>query len=162
MGDPLLADDVSIKDGIPELQTIQEAMDKMFERMAEVSQKISGAQKEAAELAATRAKEAAKDASEAAATAVKANAAPGPAAVAPVDSSPEPKKNMSRAAARHRAGRVAQGLGAYEVPLAWSKPVHERTLEDAVAAAKACKIARTERAEQIAEDEQMDADLASN
>ena len=46
--------------------------------------------------------------------------------------------------------------------MAWSMPVHERTPEDAVAAAKACKIARTERAEQIAEDEQMDADLASS
>ena len=46
--------------------------------------------------------------------------------------------------------------------MAFSRPVHERTPEDAVAAAEACKIARTERAEQIAEDQQMDADPASS
>ena len=119
---------------------------------------MQGAQEEAAELAAIRAKETVKDASEAAATAVNASAAPGAATAAPVDPKPDAKKTISRAAARHRASRQTQGLGAWDVPLAWSMPVHERTPEDAVAAARACKIARTERAE----DEQMDADLSNS
>ena len=156
--DPLLDNDSTVRDGILELQAMRETMETMFKRMAEVSSKIAGAQKEAAELAAARAKETAKDASEAAATAVKTNAAPGAATAAPVDPKPDAKKTMSRAAARHRASRLAQGLGAWEVPLAWDMPLHERTPEDAAAAAKACKIARAERAE----DEQMEADLSNS
>ena len=127
-----------------------------------LAKRSEGAQQAAAELAAARAKETAKDASAAAATAVKTAAAPGAAAVAAGVPNPDEKRILSRAAARHRAGRSAEGLGAWEVPLAFSMPVHERTHEDAVAAAKACKIARTERAEQIAGDQQMDADLASS
>ena len=160
--DPLLDNDSSIKDVITELQAMQEGMGKMFQRMADVSDKVRGAQQAAAELAAAGAKETAKEASAAAATAVKTAAAPGAAAVAPGAPNPDEQMILSRAVARLRAGRSAQGLGAWEVPLAFSRPVHERTSEDAVAAAKACKIARTEKAEQIAEDEQMDADLASS
>ena len=160
--DPLLDNDSSIKEGIAELQAMQEGMESMFQRMADVSEKVRGAQQAAAELAAARAKETAKDASAAAATAVKTAAAPGAAAVATGAPNPDEKRILSRAAARHRAGRSAEGLGAWEVPLAFSRPVHERTPEDAVAAAKAFKIARTERAEQVAEDQQMDADLASS
>ena len=137
-------------------------MEKLFQQIADVSDKVAVAQREAAELAATRAKETAKDASAVAATAVKIVAAPGAAAVATGAPNPDEKRILSRAAARHRAGRSADGLGAWEVPLAFSRPVHERTPEDAVAAAKACKIARTERAEQIADDQQMEAGLASS
>ena len=92
----------------------------------------------------------------------KTAAAPGAATVA--TGAPEPNETsiQSRAAARLRASMSARGLGAWEVPLELCKPVHERTPEDAVAAAKACKIARTERAEQVADDQQMDADLASS
>ena len=107
-------------------------------------------------MAAARAKETAKDASEAAATAVKASATPGAATAVSVEPKPDAKKTTSRAAARHRA----RGLGAWETPLAvaWCMPVHKRTPEDAVAAAKASKIARTEKAEE----EQIDADLSNS
>ena len=125
--------------------------------MSEVSEKVREAQVAAAELAADRAKEAAKDATAAAATAVKTAAAPGAAAVASGAPKPNEKSIQSRAAARLR-----RGLGAWEIPLELVKPVHERTPEDAVAAAKACKIARTERDERIAADDEMDADLASS
>ena len=162
MEDPLLDNDSSIKAGIAELQAMRETMEKMFQKMAEVSDTVAVAQKSAAELAATRAKETAKDASAAAVEAVKTAATPGAAAVAAVGAKPDDKRVMARAATRLRMGRTAEGLGAWEVPLALSKPVHERSPADAVAAAKACKIARTEIAGQAAEDQEMEADLASS
>ena len=160
--DPLLDSEPSLKEGIAELQAMQDGMDVMFQNMAEVSGKVRGAQVAAAELAAERAKATAKDATAAAATAVKTAAAPGAAAVATGAPKPSEKSIQARQAARLRASMSARGLGAWEVPLELCKPVHERTPEDAVAAAKACKIARTERDERIAADEEMDADLASS
>ena len=162
MEDPLLDNDSSIETGIAELQVMRESMERMFHEMAEVSDTVAVAQRAAAELAAARAKETAKDASAAAVEAVKTAATPGAAAVATGGAKPDDKRVMARAATRLRAGRAADGLGAWEVPLALSRPVHERTPEDAVAAAKACKIARTERAEQAADDPQMEADIASS
>ena len=118
----------------------------MFQNMSEVSDSVAVAQKEAAELAATRAQETAKDASAAAVEAFKTAATPGAAAGAAVGAKPDGQRAAARAATRLRMGRSAGGLGAWEVPLALTKPVHERTPADAVAAAKACKIARTEAA----------------
>ena len=162
MEDPLLDSNSTIKAGIVELQTMRETMERMFQKMSEVSDTVAGAQKEAAELAATRAQETAKDASVAAVEAVKTAATPGAAAGAAVGAKPDEKRVMARAATRLRMGRSAGGLGAWEVPLALSKPVHERTPADAVAAAKACKIARTEAAAQAADSDEMDADLAAS
>ena len=104
-------------------------------------------------MAAARAKETANDASEAEATAVKASATPGAAPSSPQEQVANAKKIIPRAAARHKA----RGLGAWNTPLAiaWSMPVHERSTEDAVAAAKAATIARAEKVV----DEQMEADL---
>ena len=161
MEDPLLDNDSSIKAGITELQGMREAMEIMFQKMSEVSDTVAVAQRAAAELAAARAKETAKDATAAAVEAVKTAATPGAAAVATGGPKPDGKRILSRAAARARAGRTADGLGVWEVPLAFGKPVHERTPEDAVAAAKACKIAKTEKAEQIADAQEMESDLAS-
>ena len=70
MEDPLLDNGTSIQAGITELQTMREGMDKMFQNMSEVSNTVAAAQKSAAELAATRAKETAKDAAAAAVEAV--------------------------------------------------------------------------------------------
>ena len=158
--DPLLENDPSLKEGVAELQTMQDKMDGFLKRMAEVSEQVRQAQVAATEVAAERAKEAAKEASTTAATAVKTAAAPGAAAGMPGGPKPNEKNIMSRQAARLRASMSAQGLGAWEVPLVLAKPVHERTPEDAVAAAKASKIARTERGERIAADQEMEADLA--
>ena len=159
--DPLLDSDPSIKAGLAELQAVQEGMDSMFQKMADVSEKVRGTQQAAAELAAERAEATAQDATTAAATAVKTAAAPGAAAVATGVPKSNEKSVQARQAARLRASMSARGRGAWEVPLELCKPFHERTPEDAVAAAKACKIARTERDEQLAADEEMDADLAS-
>ena len=156
--DELLDHDGSIKEAIPELEGMREQFSTVLKRMAEIRGKVGGAQKVAAEAAATRAKETAKDADEAAATAVKASAAPGAAASgqnSPAEA-PGTKNLVPRAAARHRAG----GLGRWNTPLAiaWEKPVHNRSPEEVVQAARASKIARTERAEEA----EMDADLASS
>ena len=160
--DPLLENDPSLKEGVAELQTMQDSMDAFLKRMAEVSEKVRLAQAAAAEVAAERANEAAKEASTTAATAVKTAAAPGAAAGLPGGPKPNEKSILSRQAARLRASMSAQGLGAWQVPPELAKPVHERTPEDAVAAAKASKIARTERDQRIAADQEMEADLADS
>ena len=158
MEDPLLDSNSSIKASIAELQNMRETMEKMFAKMSEVSSTVAEAQKEAAELAATRAQETAKDASAAAVEAVKTAATPGAAAVAASSTKPDEQRVMARAATRLRMARSGVGLGAWEVPLALGKPVHERTPADAVAAAKAAKIARVE----IAAQDQMETDLADS
>ena len=160
--DPLLDDDPSIEAGISELQFVQDGMEAMFKKMAEVNEKVRGAQAAAAELATERAEATAKEATEAAATAVKTVAAPGAASASSGATKASEESIRSRQAARISASVSARGRGAWEVPLELGKPVHERTPEDAVAAAKACNIARTDRAEQIAADEEMDADLATS
>ena len=46
--DPLLENDSTVTDGIPELQAMREQMATMLKRMSEVSERLAGAQKEAA------------------------------------------------------------------------------------------------------------------
>ena len=130
----------------------------MFAKMSEVSNQVAEAQKEAAELAATRAQETAKDASAAAVEAVKTAATPEAAAVAASGTKPDQLRVMARAAAKLKLSKSAGGLGAWEVPLALAKPVHERTPAEAVAAARAAKIARVE----ISAQDEMETDLAAS
>jgi hypothetical protein len=155
--DPLLAHDTSVAENRPEMEQMQQTFGDIFRKMAEVSRVLAEAQKSAAEAASIRAKETAKDAAEAATTERKANAAPGAAPPPQPASSSQSQPIPAVSRVSVRLGASARGMGAWNKPLAIAleKPVHERSGDEVVAAARASKIARTRTL-----DEQMDEELA--